>query len=78
MAIHDGLRLGSFMDGHEGTGYCFMDSHDPLGLRARDWGKLALCILKQRNAGKTSENDTFGQRPQSVGHGRPTVTAAME
>jgi hypothetical protein len=48
MAIHDGLRLGSFMDGHEGTGYCFMDSHDPLGLRARDWGKLALCILKQR------------------------------
>ena len=22
------------------------------------------------------ENDTFGQRPQSVGHGRPTVTAA--
>ena len=47
MAIHDGLRLGSFMDGHEGTGYCFMDSHDPLGLRARDWGKLALCILRQ-------------------------------
>ena len=25
---------------------------------------------------KTSENDTFGQWPQSVGHGRPTVTTA--